>query len=373
MIFLDNASTTKVHGEVQEIVNKYNTELFYNPSAIYGEAFSVSRDINKARQDIISRMGGRNTDNLIFTGCATESNNMVLKSFIKKNTKALVSVGEHPSVYKTALDLKNNGYDIEFIDLNKSGVVDVETFRKYMTPDVDFVSIMHVNNETGAINNIEQLVKIAKGINKRVLFHSDGVQAFGKIPVNVTRLGVDFYTISGHKFHAPKGIGALYVKDSKFVKPLLVGGGQEGELRSGTENVSGIMALNKASELALNNLENNLNHVKELNNYVRNNVENAYIISNENASPYIVMLGFSGCRAETILHMIEEYGYLIGNGSACSSKKKENRNLSAMGYDDSIIEGSIRISFSCDTTLEDVKAFVEVLNKVVNEYIEKVR
>lgn len=373
MVFLDNASTTKVLKEVQEVVNKYNTELFYNPSALYGEAFSVNKEMNRARQEILKRLGGRSTDNIIFTSCATESNNMVLKSCIKKNTKAIVSMGEHPSVYKTALDLKNNGFDVDFIDLNKSGVVDINTFRKMMTPDVDFVSIMHVNNETGAINDIEQLVKIAKSINKKVIFHCDGVQAFGKIPVNVSRLGVDFYTISGHKIYAPKGIGALFVKDSKFVKPLLLGGGQENELRSGTENVSGIMALNKASELVVDNLQNNFTHAKELNNYVRQNVENAYIISDENASPYVIMLGFAGCRAETILHMMEEYGYLIGNGSACSSKKKENRNLSAMGYREDIIEGAIRISFANYTTLKEVEEFVEVLNKTVKEYIEKVR
>lgn len=373
MIFLDNASTTRVLPEVQEIVNKYNTEIFYNPSALYGEAFSVSKDINKARQEILKRLGGRITDNLIFTSCATESNNMVLKASIKKHTKALVSIGEHPSVYKTALDLKNNGYDIEFLPINKDGVVDIETFKKYMTPEVDFVSIMHVNNETGAINAIEQLVRIAKSINDKVIFHCDGVQAFGKLNVNVTKLGVDFYTISGHKIHAPKGIGALYIKDSKHIKPLLLGGGQESEFRSGTENVSGIIGLNKASEVAVNNIEANFEHVRTLNNYVRDNVKNAYIISKENASPYILMLGFAGCRAETILHMVEEKGFLIGNGSACSSKKKENRNLESMGYRQDIIEGAIRVSFSHDNTLEDIKNFVEVLNNTVEEYLNKVR
>ena len=373
MVFLDNASTTQVLPEIQEIVNRYNTEVFYNPSAIYGDAFSVSKDINNARKNIILRLGGRTIDNFIFTSCATESNNMVLKAFIKKNTKALVSIGEHPSVYKTALELKNNGYDIEFLKLNKKGEVDLEYFKKLMIPEVDFISIMHVNNETGAINDIENLVRYAKAINKKVIFHCDGVQAFGKIPVNVSRLGVDFYTISGHKLHAPKGIGGLYVKDSKFVKPLLMGGGQENELRSGTENVSGIMALEKASEIAISQLQDNYNHVKELNEYVRDNIKDAYIISSEDASPYIIMLGFAGARAETILHMLEEKGFLIGNGSACSSKKKENRNLSNMGYREDIIEGSVRVSFNKNTTFEDVKAFIKAINEVAKEYKEKVR
>jgi len=373
MVFLDNASTTQVLPEIQEVVNKYNAEFYYNPSAIYGEAFSVSKDINNARKSIINILGGRSTDNLIFTSCATESNNMVLKAFIKKNSKALISIGEHPSVYKTALELKNNGHDIEFLKLDKSGKVDVEYFKKLMTPEIDFVSIMHVNNETGAINDIENLVKIAKSINKRVIFHCDGVQAFGKIAVNVSKLGVDFYTISGHKLHAPKGIGGLFVKDSKFIKPLLIGGGQENELRSGTENVSGIMALQKASEIAVGQIDDNYEKVKQLNNYVRDNVKNAYIISCADNSPYIIMLGFDGVRAETILHMLEEKGYLIGNGSACSSKKKENRNLTAMGYREDIIEGSVRISFNKNTSLDEIKAFVNALNDTVEEYRLKVR
>lgn len=373
MIFLDNASTTKVLPEVQEVVNKYNTELFYNPSAIYGEAFSVSKEINNARKNLIKRLGGRDNDNLIFTSCATESNNMVLKAFVKKNSKALVSMGEHPSVFKTAQELKNNGFDIEFLKLMKDGTIDLNYFRKVMTPEVGFVSVIHVNNETGAINDVAQIVSIAKRINPKVIIHSDGVQAFGKIKVNVGQLGVDFYTISGHKFHAPKGVGALYVKDSKFVKPLLQGGGQESEFRSGTENVSGIMAMDKASEMALQNIDENLLKIKELNQYVRDNIEQAYIISGENASPYILMISFAGCRAETILHIMEEEGYLIGNGSACSSKKRENRNLSEMGYRPDVIEGAIRISFSRFTTLEDVKNFVRIINIKVKEYIEKVR
>ena len=372
MVFLDNASTTPVLPEIQEIINKYNQDVFYNPSALYTVAFQINKDINKARQNIVKRLGGRPTDNLIFTSCATESNNMVLKAFIKKNTKALVSMGEHPSVFKTAQELKNNGYNIEFLKLKKDGTIDIEYFSKVMTNDVDFISIIHVNNETGAINDIQKIVAIAKRINPRVVIHSDGVQAFGKIDVNVSRMNVDLYTISGHKLHAPKGIGALYIKDNKFVKPLLNGGGQEFDLRSGTENVSGIMALDKASEIVCDNRKEIFDRVTSLNNYIRNNIQNAYIISSEKASPFVLMVSFAGCRAETILHMMEDEGFLIGNGSACSSKKRENRNLSEMGYRPDIIDGAIRISFSRFTTLQDVESFVKSINSKVKEYIEKV-
>lgn len=372
MVFLDNASTTQVDSKVLEIINKYNYDNFYNPSALYGDAFSVSKDINNARKNIIKRLGGRATDNLIFTSCATESNNMVLRACIKKNMKAIVSMGEHPSVYKTALDMANNGYNIDFVGLVKDGQVDEVQFKKMMTPDVGFVSIMHVNNETGAINNIQQLVKIAKSINPKCIFHCDGVQAFCKINVNVTQLGVDFYTISGHKIHAPKGIGALYVKDSKFVKPLLFGGGQEGELRSGTENVSGIMALDKASEISFNSINDNFEKMKKLKGLLVEKVEGAYIISDDKCSPYITMLACTGVRAETILHMLESKGFLVGNGSACSSKKRENRNLTSMGYRDELIDGTIRVSFSHNTREQDVIDFTASLNEVIKEYNKKV-
>ena len=372
MVFLDNASTTQVLPEVQEIINTYNTEYYYNPSALYGVAFQINKDISRSRDNILKRLGGRSTDNLIFTSCATESNNMALKACIKKNTKALISMGEHPSIFKTAQELKNNGFDIEFLKLKKDGTIDIEYFKKLMTKEIGFISIIHVNNETGAINDIQQIVRIAKKINPRVIIHSDGVQAFGKIDVNVDRLGVDLYTISGHKFHAPKGIGALFIRDGKFIKPLLNGGGQEFDLRSGTENVSGIFSLDKASEIVCNSQKDTSQKVMVFNQYVRDNLQNAYIISPENASPYVLMVSFAGCRAETLLHMMEDEGYLIGNGSACSSKKKENRNLSEMGYRNDIIEGAIRISFSRFTTMEQVKNFVSTINIKVNEYIEKV-
>jgi len=376
MIFFDNASTTKPYDEVGKIVNYFNIENYFNPSAIYSTAFAVQNEIKEAKTTILNLIGGRKTDNFIFTSCATESNNMVLRAFAKKNGKILVSGGEHPSVYNTALDLKNSGFNVEIIKLNSNGQVDEKDLMSKLSSDVNLVSIMHVNNETGAVNDIKKLVKLVKSKNKNILFHCDGVQAFGKIPVNVTDLGVDFYTISGHKIHAPKGIAGLFVANAKYLKPLLTGGGQQDAFRSGTENVSGIMGLKVASQLSVKNLELNYKKVTEYREYLINNLDKTLpykVVQCEQYSPYIVMISCAGCRAETLVHMLEDDGVIVGNGSACSSKKKDNRNLSQLGYSPLEIEGTIRISLSEFNTLDEVKILVEKLNNKVKEYLQKVR
>lgn len=376
MIFLDNASTTKPYKEVLDIVNYYNDENFYNAGAIYTTAFKISTELKRAKESILNSLGARKTDNFIFTSGATESNNMVLRAFAKKNNKILVSVAEHPAIYNTALDLKNAGFNIDFVKVTSDGVVDEADLLKKLTDDVALVSIIHVNNETGAVNDIKKLVSIVKHKNKNILFHSDGVQAFGKISVNLTDLGVDFYTISGHKIHCVKGIGGLFVKDAKHVKPLITGGGQQDALRSGTENVSGMMALKVSCEMAKNNQKQNHEKVTEYKKYLLDNLDYSLpykVVNNGFNSPYIAMICCTGCRAETLVHMMEDDGVLVGNGSACSSKKKENRNLSEIGYSALDIEGAVRISFSDFNTLDEVKFATECLNKNIKEYLQKVR
>ena len=376
MIFFDNASTTKPYPQIARIVEKYNMESFYNPSAVYGTAFSLQNEIKQAKKDILGCLGAKNTDNFIFTSCATESNNMILRAFAKKSGKILVSAGEHACVYNTALDLKNMGFAVEFIKITPDGRVDENDLMTKLTDDVNFVSIIHVNNETGVVNDIKRLAHIVKLKNKRILFHSDGVQAFGKIPVNVSDLGVDFYTISGHKVHAPKGIAGLFIAGDKYVKPLLAGGGQQDGFRSGTENVSGIMAFDFACKEITKNQKANNQLVKTYYDYMVENLDKTLpikIVGKGEKSPYITMITCDGCRAETLVHMLEDNGILVGNGSACSSKKKDNRNLREMGYSDREIEGAIRISFSEFNTLDEVKTLVEKLNESVKEYLQKVR
>lgn len=371
-MFLDNASTTKVNIECMDILNEYNLNKFYNPGALYKDALNVNIRINQCRKNMLKYLGANSTDNFIFTSGATEGNNTIINTVKRfKKGKFLFSEGEHPSVYNCALALKTEGYDVEFIKLNKFGVVDLDDYATKINQDVVFISVMHVNNETGAINPIKTLVQMAKNINNKILFHSDGVQAFGKIPVNVSSLGVDYYTVSGHKIGAPKGIGGIYVKKDKYVKPLIIGGGQEFDLRSGTENVAGICALEKASQLSQINLQKHYEQICLLNQKIKNQlkcVNDCVVISNEFCSPYIISFSLPGLRAETILHMLDEEGIIVGSGSACSSKKKNNRVLSACGFSSEIIEGSLRISFSKHNLTDDFTDFKDKLIKVINLY-----
>ena len=326
--------------------------------------------------DIISYLGGGKFDNFIFTSGATEANNMALRGLLRnKNSKILVSVVEHPSVFNVANELKNQGYNVEFVNVNADGRIDLEDFEKKIDSNTSFVSIMHVNNETGAINDIKNLVKIAKAKNDKIIFHCDGVQAYGKIKVNVAALGVDLYTISAHKIHGLKGVGGLYIRNGINIKPILFGGGQEKTLRSGTENTAGVYSFAKTCKLATENLTENFNKVVELKKYLIENLKEIKGVKfnlnqDENVSPYILSISVENCKAETILNMLEDRGIIIGNGSACSSKHKDNRILSNMGIKLKDIEGSLRISFSSDNTIEEAESFIEEFKCVIDNYLK---
>lgn len=377
-MFFDNASTTQIEKSIIKDFERLNNELFYNPGGLYSFGRDTATFIERCRDNVKELIGASEQDGLIFTGSATEANNLALMGTIKKNTRrVLVSMGEHPSVYNVALELKNRGYNVEFLPLDRDGRVSVNTFEKYMDTDVDLVSIMYVSNETGAINDIASLVEIAKDINPKVIFHCDAVQAAGKIDLNVEDLGVDMLTMSAHKIHGMKGVGALYVKKNTQLKPIIYGGGQEKGLRSGTENTLGIYSLSRALEIAVDNLEDNYKHVLTLKNKLIENIDNSGLVyaihSKEKASPYILSVSFVGCRAETILNMLSDRGVMVSNGSACSSKKSGNRILEAMGVIRDEIESNIRISFSRDNTMEEVEKMSSILIDVVKEYLGKVR
>lgn len=381
-VFFDNASTTKIMPEIAEELVCFNNDYYFNPSALYYQFHRMGEQnkptLENMRQSILKCLGGDN-GKLIFTGSATEASNLAIFGSVKKNTrKILVSMGEHPSVYNSALELKNRGFDVEFVNLDKTGKVDIDDFEKKMTEDVDFVSIMHVSNETGAINEIARLVSIVKDVNPKAIFHCDGVQAFGKINVNVDDLGVDMYTISAHKIYGSKGVGALYVKNKVSLKPIIFGGGQESGLRSGTENLIGIYTLYRASQIVTKNLDENYNRILNLKNLflqklTKTNLKYA-LHSFEDNSPYIVSVSFEKCRAETLLNMLGDYDNIyVGNGSACSSKKMGNRVLESMGVSKSDIEGNLRISFGLYNTPEEVEYLVQKLSERVNMYLTNAR
>lgn len=373
IFYLDNAATTKMFDEVKERASKFLCEDFFNPSAVYKQSVDVKREVENARGFLLDCLGASHDDKLIFTGSATEANNTVI--FSQRNfagKRYLFGAGEHPSVKECAKQLEMKGYKVEFIPLDKSGRIDEEKFKQMLGSDVAFVSVQHVSNETGAVNNIKKLVTLAKRANKDVKFHSDGVQAFMKFPIDVTDLGVDYYTISAHKIGGMKGVGALYVKKGTKVNTLIFGGGQENGLRSGTENVFGIASFAYAAEKMRKEQKQNFEKVKKMREelllaFKENGIE--YVIHGESGVPHTmnIMLEKS-IRGETLVHALEKRGVLLSTGSACSATKHFNSTLEAMGVPNSEILASVRISISPYMDFD-----AKLIAKIVKEEIDKLK
>jgi len=367
MIFLDNASTTPVRKELIDVINHYNCDEFFNPSAPYNVSIKVNQDIENARQNIIKALNGDENAKIIFTGSATEANNTALIGQLNRRyKKVIISQGEHSSIFNTVHTLEMLGYTVVTLGLDATGKVDVEQLKKEMDGTVGIVSIMHVSNETGAINDIEQIVKIVKKVNPNCVVHCDGVQAFGKIKVNLKKLSVDMYTLSAHKINGPKGIAVLYSKQS--IKPFILGGDQQSGMRAGTENVSGIMALSYLSGNL--DLENKTKHIKKLNDICRQYLVSLHddkikINSSIDCSPYIISLSMSGVNGETLVHMLEQDEIYIGTGSACNSKKHHNRILESMGVGSDVQKASVRISFGVQNTESEVEYGIQ---KICDNY-----
>ncbi len=371
MIYLDNAATTYMYEELDNILSYYNKERFFNPSAKYHEAIEVAKDIKNARQKLASFINC-NPDEITYVSSGTEGNNLALLGCLrKKNSRIIVSATEHASVYNVALNLKNKGYDVVFCPVNEYGTVDPDSLKQLVNDNTELISIAHVNNETGGINDIKQLVKTAKSINNKVIFHSDGVQAFGKIDVNVKESDVDAYTLAGHKIHAPKGIAALYHKSNISINPIISGGGQENGLRSATENVSGIMALSKAAEIILSKLDENARKFNSFKSMITDSLKvfDIKINSGIYSAPHILNLSIKGVKGEVLLHLLETYHILISTGSACSTKKGISRIPAAIGLNKDYAEGTIRISFGEQNTLDDIKEFINIAKKCINELL----
>lgn len=370
MIYFDNAATTPLDEIAIDALKEFGVEKFFNPSALYREALENTKALNLARENILKILHGEG--DFIFTASGTESDNMAIYGVKKpKNARLIVSASEHSAMLNPAIDLKNKGYDVQFAPLNPDGSLNIDEFKKLLNKDVCFVSIMHVNNETGAVNDIQKIVKLTKAVAPNAIVHSDGVQAVMKVKVNLINLGVDMYSVSAHKVHAPRGVGGLYIKKGVRIKPLILGGGQEKGLRSATENLAGIVAFSRILEKYDKNFAENVEKRKNLLEYLRRGfletMPEHLVISPDN-SPHILMVALKGVRGEVMLHSLEDFGILIGVGSACSSKKGINKFQSLLNLDDDHKEGIIRISVSesntfeeCDALLEKIKLLTEKL------------
>ncbi|MCH5164354.1 MAG: cysteine desulfurase [Clostridiales bacterium] len=360
MIFLDNASTTKVCTPALEIVRSVSEQLYYNPSALYGEALKVKNLLEVARKDIANILGS-DANEIYFTSCATESNNWAFEKGIKnRKGNIVVSSSEHASAYECAILQKSKGIDVRFLSLNKNGTVNEDDLYNKVDENTCFASIIHCSNETGAVNDIAKLSKIIRGINNKVIIHSDGVQAFAKLGFNIKSLGVDMYSMSAHKIGGLKGCGALFIKKGLNLAPFISGGGQERGLRSGTENVAGILSFAEAAKYFKQNYDSGL--IKQMRGYLIQELKPLNVIINGTAdAESILSVTVPGIKAEILQHMLSDKGVLIGLGSACSSKAKNNRVLSAIGLSPKEIEGSIRISFGLENNMEQIKIAAELI------------
>lgn len=375
MIFLDNASTTKPDDETVKNFVEYQ-KYFFNPGANYSPSIFLSEKIEQIRHKISKLLGGNESDSFIFTASSTIANNIIINSVVtnNKNEEYVFSSLEHPSVFNIATKLMLEGKKVIFIPSTSDGFIDTESLYNCINSNTKFVSIINVSNETGAINDIAEIAKKIKQLNPKTLIHSDGVQALGKIKVDVSNL--DFYTISSHKIYGLKGVAGFYVKNIKNLKPFILGGGQEFNISSGTTNVPMIFSFYDCIENAVKNQEENFERVLKLNNILRKKVseiENIEINSPSNegdivcCSPYVLSLSVLGLNAETIQNMLSEKNIYVGLGSACSAKKSGNRILESMHKNKSEILGNLRISLSKNTTKEEILIFCKELEACIKQ------
>lgn len=365
LIYLDNAATTRIYPEVAKTVQTESVEDFFNPSALYKPSVALSVKIKNARENIKSALKAPEGE-LYFLSGGTEADNTALFCTKKqKGSRIIVGEGEHDAILNCAAQLAQQGFDVKYAPINHDGSVNIDEFEKLLNDSVSLVSIMHVSNETGAVNDIQKLVRLTKKYAPKAVFHSDGVQAFGKIKVNLRALDVDLYTISAHKIHGPKGIGALYVKKGVSIKPLLYGGGQEKGFRSGTENAPSILGFEQAVKICFENFDadysKKLVFRERLLSKLNENVKDLIVLSpKSNFAPNILTVAFKDVRGEVLLHDIEDKGLLVGIGSACSSHR-ESRFKDLLGLGESHKDGIMRFSTSYENDINDIDYIVDTI------------
>lgn len=367
MIYLDNAATSKPDADCVKTAEKFLFDKYFNPSALYKGGYELNREIKSAKKEILRYIADIDKFDLIFTSCGTEADNQAIFCGAKRGN-VVTCEGEHSAVLSAVNELKQRGLEVRYAKINPDGSLNKDSLLSLIDGKTSLVSVIHVNNETGAINDIAGLAKAVKAKNAFCLFHSDGVQAFGKIPFRLTD-DIDMYSVSAHKIGGIKGIGALIKRKNLIIKPYIYGGGQEYGLRSGTENVFGIKNFEFSVKKRLGNVYENYSEIKRLNLLFWQKLDkNLFIrISSADASPYILSISAVELRGETILHEADDAGLIIGTGSACSSnaKKRFSHTILACGYDEKTADGVLRISFSPENTEEEISRAAEILNSIV--------
>lgn len=370
MIYLDNAATTKPSRAALDAVISA-AENFGNPSSLHRIGLSAEKII-KASAKTISGMIGAKPEDIIFTSGGTESNNTAIFGAVKhiRRKQIITTAIEHPSVSEPFKRLEKEGYKLDIIPVDSFGIIDLDAFSEMLSADTALVSVMHVNNETGSIQPIEKVKALIDEKASGALLHIDAVQSFMKLPINAVKLGADFVSLSAHKINGFKGTGALYVKNRSSIDAHICGGGQQGNLRSGTENVAGISAFAAAAKEHVRDESEKVALLREkLKSGILENIpDSVYNGSETDFSPYILNISFIGIKAEILLHSLESDGIYISTGSACSSNKPmPSHVLTAMGKSREEILGAVRFSFDSAVTEEDIEKTIEALKKRVSE------
>ena len=374
MIYLDNAATTVPdEGAVNAALQFLKIDGFYNPSALYRAGFAAHKEIEEARRTILSLLAPQGGYELVFTGSGSEADNQAVFSSARRGN-FVTTAGEHAAIYQSAKELEKRGIEVRFAPLRSDGSADTEALLSMVDKDTSCVSVIHVNNETGAVNDIAAIAAAAKKINPALLFHSDGVQAFGKIPFALTK-DIDLYTVSAHKIGGVRGVAGLFRKKGARLSPYIFGGGQENGLRSGTENTFAIKQFEFAAKKKFSSLKEDFERIRSYNLAVRQGLDKTIfrVLSSENASPYVLSVSARGLRGEVLLHMLDDAGVMVGTGSACSSKNRYSRVVLACGLDEHSAEGVLRISFAATTTLQETEQAIGIINSCAASLAERTK
>jgi cysteine desulfurase len=377
VIYLDNNATTKVAPEVVETMLPYLSEYYGNPSSMHSFGGNVGQEIKEARSSIANLIGA-SPEEIVFTSCGTESDGTAIRAALESNPDKrhlITSRVEHPAIKSLYETLSKKGYRVTFVPVDNEGRLDLDYFYKSLDDDTAIVSLMWANNETGVIFPVEEISREVK--DRDILFHTDAVQAAGKIPIDVDSTGVDMLSLSGHKFHAPKGIGILYIRKGTKFAPYMIGGHQENGRRGGTENVASIIALGKAAKLAKQHLEeNSYACVSELRDKLESHLLERITYSMVNGDtanrlPNTTSIAFEYVEGEAILLMMNEHGICASSGSACTSGSLEPSHvLRAMGVPFTAAHGSIRFSLSRYTTEKEIDFVIEKMPPIINRLRE---
>lgn len=373
-IYLDNSATTKALDEVVDIVGKVMREDYGNPSSMHRIGIEAEEYVKQAK-GIFAKLMKVQEKEIFFTSGGTESDNWALLGGASANSRAgkhlITTKVEHPAILQTMEYLEGIGYEVTYLPVDEKGVVRLDKLQQAIRPDTILVSMMHVNNEVGAIQPIEEAARIVKSINPKTLFHVDAVQSFGKLRIYPKKWNIDMVSVSGHKIHGPKGTGILYIDDHVKIKPIIFGGGQQKFMRSGTENVPGIAGIAMAAKSMYDSLDDDAERLWTLKCYFQEKLMQFDHVKingplGREGAPHIVSASFAGIRSEVLLHALEDKGIYVSAGSACASNKHSvSATLSAMGLDQKLLDCTIRFSFSIFTTKEELDYTVKCLEEIV--------